>query len=131
MSAFHKTAVLIDGLNLHYTAKALCFDIDFKRLQAEWSEMTITRSSRMLGIARSDPYRLAELQRLHGLHRRSRLNEISGSTLVSIRSRIAKPIDQIVRISGDEGLPGLSKQFRAEVGGHGRSNLRTSVPMIS
>ena len=70
MSAFHKTAVLIDGLNLHYTAKALCFDIDFKRLLAEWSEMTITRFSRMLGIARSDPYRLAELQRLHGLHRR-------------------------------------------------------------
>jgi uncharacterized LabA/DUF88 family protein len=37
MSAFHKTALFIDGLNLHFTAKALGFDIDFKRLLAEFA----------------------------------------------------------------------------------------------
>ena len=37
MSAFHKTALFIDGLNLHFTAKALGFDIDFKRLLDEFA----------------------------------------------------------------------------------------------
>ena len=36
-SAFHKSALFIDGLNLHFTAKALGFDIDFKRLLAEFA----------------------------------------------------------------------------------------------
>jgi uncharacterized LabA/DUF88 family protein len=33
---FEKTALFIDGENLHYTAKALGFDVDFKRLLAEF-----------------------------------------------------------------------------------------------
>ena len=31
-----KVALFVDGLNLHYTAKALDFSIDFKRLLAEF-----------------------------------------------------------------------------------------------
>ncbi len=33
-----KTALFIDGTNLHYTAKALGFDIDFKRLIEEFEK---------------------------------------------------------------------------------------------
>jgi uncharacterized LabA/DUF88 family protein len=33
---FEKTALFIDGENLQYTAKALGFDVDFKRLLAEF-----------------------------------------------------------------------------------------------
>jgi uncharacterized LabA/DUF88 family protein len=33
---FEKTALFIDGENLHYTAKALGFGVDFKRLLAEF-----------------------------------------------------------------------------------------------
>jgi uncharacterized LabA/DUF88 family protein len=33
---FEKTALFIDGENLHYTVKALGFEIDFKRLLAEF-----------------------------------------------------------------------------------------------
>jgi uncharacterized LabA/DUF88 family protein len=33
---FEKTALFIDGENLYYTAKALDFDIDFKRLLTEF-----------------------------------------------------------------------------------------------
>jgi uncharacterized LabA/DUF88 family protein len=36
MSIFHKAALFIDGQNLYFTAKALGFDIDFKRLLAEF-----------------------------------------------------------------------------------------------
>jgi uncharacterized LabA/DUF88 family protein len=34
--SFEKTALFIDGENLHYTAKALGFDVDFRRLLAEF-----------------------------------------------------------------------------------------------
>ncbi|MBR1279242.1 NYN domain-containing protein [Bradyrhizobium sp. AUGA SZCCT0283] len=37
MLAFHKAALFIDGLNLDFTAKALGFEIDFKRLLAEFA----------------------------------------------------------------------------------------------
>ena len=37
MSAFRKTALFIDGQNLHFTAKTLGFEVDFKRLLAEFS----------------------------------------------------------------------------------------------
>jgi len=37
MSAFYKSALFIDGLSLKFTAKALGFDIDFKRLLAEFA----------------------------------------------------------------------------------------------
>ncbi len=37
MSAYHKTALFIDGLSLHHTAKALGLDIDFSRLLAEFA----------------------------------------------------------------------------------------------
>jgi uncharacterized LabA/DUF88 family protein len=36
MSTFHKTALFIDGQNLHFAARALGFDIDFRRLLAEF-----------------------------------------------------------------------------------------------
>jgi uncharacterized LabA/DUF88 family protein len=43
MNNFEKTALFIDGENLHHTAKALGFDIDFKRLLIEFE----TRGSLM------------------------------------------------------------------------------------
>jgi uncharacterized LabA/DUF88 family protein len=38
MSAFQKSALFIDGVHLHFVAKALGFDIDFKRLLAEFAK---------------------------------------------------------------------------------------------
>jgi len=35
---FKKTALFIDGANLHYTARALGFEIDFKRLLGEFNK---------------------------------------------------------------------------------------------
>ncbi len=37
MAPFYKTALFIDGMNLHATAKDLGFDVDFKRLLAEFA----------------------------------------------------------------------------------------------
>src|SRR6185369_11693054 len=56
-SAFHKSALFIDGLNLHFTAKALGFDIDFKRLLAEFARRgTLVRAYYYTAIFEDEGY---------------------------------------------------------------------------
>src|ERR1044071_8475609 len=57
MSALYKTALFIDGLNLNFTAKALGFDIDFKRLLAEFSRRgTLVRAYYYTSIFEDEGY---------------------------------------------------------------------------
>jgi uncharacterized LabA/DUF88 family protein len=59
-----KLALFIDGLNTHAAARALGFDIDYKRLLTEFqSRGTLVRGSGVLRAAAAD--RLARLQPLH------------------------------------------------------------------
>jgi uncharacterized LabA/DUF88 family protein len=62
MSSSNRIALFIDGANLYATAKALGFDIDYKRLLTDfqtverWSARSTTpRLSRIRNIRRSVP----------------------------------------------------------------------------
>jgi uncharacterized LabA/DUF88 family protein len=119
MSAFHKTALFIDGPNLHYTAKALGFDIDFKRLLAEFARGgTLVRAYYYTAIFEDAGYSTTRpltdwlsyngftvviksaKQHNDGEGRRTIKRNI-GVELTVDAIEIAKHVDQIVLFSGD------------------------------
>jgi len=150
MSAFHKTALFIDGLNLHFTAKALGFDIDFKRLLAEFTRHgTLVRAYYYTAIFEDAGYNtirpltdwlsyngftvVTKSAREHndGEGRRTFKRNI-GVELSVDAIELAKHVDQIVLFSGDRDLRRLVEAIQ----GRGCrvmvvSSLRTSSPMIA
>jgi uncharacterized LabA/DUF88 family protein len=150
MSAFHKTALFIDGLNLHYTAKALGFDIDFRRLLAEFERRgTLVRAYYYTAIFEDAGYStirpLTDWLSYNGFmvvtksakeyndgEGRRTFKRNIGVELSVDAIEIAKHIDQIVLFSGD----GCFRRLVEAIQGRGRrvtvvSSLRTSVPMIA
>jgi uncharacterized LabA/DUF88 family protein len=150
MSTFHKTAVFIDGQNLHSAAKALGFDIDFQRLLAEFTGQgsllrayyyTVTvedagyRSIRPLTDWLSyNGFTVVTKPARHyddGEGRRTFKRNI-GVELSVDALEIAKHLDQVVLFSGDGDLQPLVTALQRR----GRrvtivSTLRTKSPMIA
>jgi uncharacterized LabA/DUF88 family protein len=150
MSAFHKTALFIDGLNLQFTAKALGFDIDFKCLLAEFARRgTLVRAYYYTSIFEDAGYStvrpltdwlsyngftvITKSAKPHddGEGRRTFKRNI-GVELSVDAIEIAKHVDQIVLFSGDGDLRRLVEAIQ----GRGClvtvvSSLRTSAPMIA
>ena len=150
MSAFHKTALFIDGPNLHYTAKALGFDIDFKRLLAEFARRgTLVRAYYYTAIFEDAGYSTTRpltdwlsyngftvviksaKEHNDGEGRRAFKRNI-GVELSVDAIEIAKRVDQIVLFSGDGDFRRLVEAIQR--GGRRVtvvSSLRTSAPMIA
>jgi uncharacterized LabA/DUF88 family protein len=150
MSAFRKTALFIDGLNLHFTAKALGFDIDFKRLLAEFAMRgTLVRAYYYTAIFEDEGYSTIRpltdwlsyngftvvtkpaKQHTDGEGRRAFKRNL-GVELSVDAIELAKHVDQIVLFSGDGDLRRLIEAIqrrgcRVTV----VSSLRTSSPMIA
>jgi uncharacterized LabA/DUF88 family protein len=150
-SAFHKSALFIDGLNLHFTAKALGFDIDFKRLLAEFARRgTLVRAYYYTAIF-DDSAGYSTIRPLtdwlsyngftvvtkptkehnDGEGRRAFKRNI-GVELSVDAIEIAKQVDQIVLFSGDGDFRRLVEAIQR--GGRRVtvvSSLRTSAPMIA
>ena len=139
----------IDGLNLHYTAKALCFDIDFKRLLAEFARRgTLVRSYYYTAIFDAGYSTTRPLtdwlsyngytvvtksakQHNDGEGRRTIKRNI-GVELSVDAIEIAKRVDQIVLFSGDGDFRRLVEAIQR--GGRRVtvvSSLRTSAPVIA
>ena len=150
-SAFHKSALFIDGLNLHFTAKALGFDIDFKRLLAEFARRgTLVRAYYYIAIfddsAGYSTIRpltdwlsyngftvVTKSARAHsdGEGRRAFKRNI-GVELSVDAIEIANHVHRIFLFSGDGDFCRLVKAIQ----GRGRqvtvvSSLRTNAPMIA
>jgi uncharacterized LabA/DUF88 family protein len=150
MSAYHKTALFIDGQNLHFTAKALGFDIDFKHLLDEFARRgTLVRAYYYTAVFDDAGYStirpltdwlsyngftvVAKSAKEHndGEGRRKFKRNI-GIELSVDAIEIAKHVGQIVLFSGDGDLRRLVEAIQ----GRGCrvtvvSSLRTSVPMIA
>jgi uncharacterized LabA/DUF88 family protein len=151
MSTFHKTALFIDGLNLHFTAKALGFDVDFKSLLAEFEKRcTLVRAYYYTTIFEDAGYNStirpvtdwlsyngftvitkSATEHSDGEGRRAFKRNI-GVELSVDAIEIARYVDQIVLFSGDGDFRRLvqalqSKGCQVTV----VSSLRTSNPMIA
>lgn len=151
MSTFHKTALFIDGLNLHFTAKALGFEVDFKRLLDDFEERcTLVRAYYYTTIYEDAGYNSAirpltdwlsyngfmvitKSAKHHddGEGRRAFKRNI-GVELSVDAIEIARYVDQIVLFSGDGDFRRLVQALQSK-GCHVTvvSSLRTSNPMIA
>jgi uncharacterized LabA/DUF88 family protein len=150
MSVFRKTALFIDGPNLHFTAKALGFDIDFKRLLAEFaSRGTLVRAYYYTTIFEDSGYStirpltdwlsyngftvVTKSAKEHndGEGRRAFKRNI-GVELSVDAIEITKHVDQIVLFSGDGDFRRLVEAIQR--GGRRVmvvSSLSTRAPMIA
>jgi uncharacterized LabA/DUF88 family protein len=150
MSAFHKTALFIDGQNLHFTAKALGFDIDFKRLLAEFERRgTLVRAYYYTAIVDDAGYStvrplidwlsyngftvVTRSTKEHNDGEGRRMFKRNIGVELSVDAiEIAKHIGQVVLFSGDGEFRPLVEAMQ----GRGCrvtvvSSLKTSVPMIA
>ena len=150
MRSSGKLALFIDGANLHYTAKALGFDIDYKRLLEEFSRRgqvlrayyytTINESSDYVSIrplidwlayngftVRAKPTR--EIDDGEG---RRRLKRALGIDVAVDALEMAAHVDRIVLFSGDGDFrPLLEAVGRRGVHIAVVSTIRTKPPMIA
>jgi uncharacterized LabA/DUF88 family protein len=130
MSAFPKMALLVDGLNLHFAARALGFDIDFVRLLAEFEKRgTLVRAyyySTILEDGGDSNIRpltdwlnyngftvVAKSRKTRDDCEGRRMFERNIGVELSVHAlEIAKLVDQIVLFSGDGDLQSLVKALQ-------------------
>jgi uncharacterized LabA/DUF88 family protein len=144
-----KTALFIDGTNLHYTAKALGFDIDFKRLIEEFEKRgSILRSYYYTTISEgteSAVRPLVDWLDYNGFAVRAKpakdfddgdgrrkIKRNIGVELAVDALEIAKHLDQLVLFSGDGDFRSLVEAVqrrRAHV--TVVSSVRTRPPMVA
>ena len=137
MAEQERIALFIDGANLYATAKALGFDIDYKRLLGvpeqgpSYARLLLHRAGGRSGIFRDPPAdRLARLQRLFRRHQADeRVRRFTGRRKVKGNMDIelavdamemAEHLDHIVLFSGDG-------DFRSLVEAVQRKGVRVSV----
>jgi uncharacterized LabA/DUF88 family protein len=147
MPPFHKAALLIDGQNLHFTAKALGFDIDFKRLRVEFEQRgTVVAAYYYSTFIENGGYssvkRLMDWLSYNGFtvvtksvkehdgseEGRRKFNRTIGVELSVDAFEIARHVDEIIIFSGDGDLRPLVEALQRK----GRyvtivSSLRTSM----
>jgi uncharacterized LabA/DUF88 family protein len=150
MSDFQRTALFIDGQNLHFTAKALGLDIDFKRLLAEFGRRgTLIRAYYYTVVSENAEYSsirpltdwlsyngftvVAKPARNYddGEGRRTFKRNI-GVELSVDALEMVRHVEQVVLFSGDGDLQSLVSALQRR----GRrviivSTLRTKSPMIA
>jgi len=150
MSAFQKSALFIDGVHLHFAAKALGFDIDFKRLLAEFAKRgTLVRAYYYTAVFEGEGYSSIRpltdwlsyngftvvtkpaKQHTEGEGRRTFKRNI-GVELCIDALRIARYVDQIILFSGDGDLRRLVEAIqRRGCQVTVVSSLRSSGPVIA
>jgi uncharacterized LabA/DUF88 family protein len=150
LTASSKIALLIDGSNLHFTAKALGFDIDYKRLLEEFQRRgDIVRAFYYTTINESSDYvsvrPLIEWLAYNGFTVRARptretddgdgrrkLKRAIGIDIAIDALEAADHVDQIVLFSGDGDFRRLLEAV-ARRGVHISvvSTIRTKPPMIA
>ena len=144
-----RLALFIDGANLYATAKALGFDIDYKRLLALSYQGSASARAVLHGAGRGSgvlvdpsPRRLARLQRLHdgdqahqGIHRRAGRRKIKGNMDIELTvdaMRLVEHLDHVVLFTGDGDFRALVAALQMR----GRtvsvvSTLQTQPPMVA
>ncbi len=150
MSDFNKTALFIDGQNLHSTAKALGFDVDFKRLRAEFDKGgTLLRASYYTTILEDDRHTtvrpLADWLSYNGFtvvtkpvkeyddgEGRRKFKRNIGVELSVDAFECAAHVDQVILFSGDGDLCPLVKAIqRRGCRVTAVSSIRTHPAMIA
>jgi uncharacterized LabA/DUF88 family protein len=151
MSSFGKIALFIDGSNLHATAKALGFDIDYRRLLREFqSRGTLLRASYYTTIIENQEYSslrpLIDWLDYNGFTVVTKLTKefvdattgrrkVKGSMDVDLAvsaMELARHVDQIVLFSGDGDFRSLVEALqRRGVRVTVVSTLSTQPPMIA
>jgi uncharacterized LabA/DUF88 family protein len=145
-----KLALFIDGANLHYTAKALGFDIDYKRLLEEFGRRgevlrayyytTINESSDYVSIRplidwlayNGFTVRAKPTKEIDDGEGRRRLKRALGIDVAVDALEMAAHVDRIVLFSGDGDFrPLLEAVGRRGVHIAVVSTIRTKPPMIA
>ncbi|MBH5399984.1 NYN domain-containing protein [Bradyrhizobium sp. CNPSo 4010] len=151
MSSLGKSALFIDGSNLHATAKALGFEIDYRRLLSEFqSRATLLRAFYYTTIIEDQEYSsirpLVDWLDYNGFTVVTKLTKefvdattgrrkIKGSMDVDLAvsaMELAKHVDQIVLFSGDGDFRSLVEALqRRGVRVTVVSTLSTQPPMVA
>jgi uncharacterized LabA/DUF88 family protein len=144
-----KTALFIDGTNLHYTAKALGFDIDFKRLIEEFEKRgSILRSYYYTTISEGTESAVRPLvdwldyngftvrakpaKEFDDGDGRRKIKRNIGVELAVDVLEIAKHLDQLVLFSGDGDFRSLVEAVqRRRTHVTVVSSVRTRPPMVA
>jgi uncharacterized LabA/DUF88 family protein len=144
-----KIALFIDGLNLYYSAKALGFEIDFKRLLADFNTRgSLVRAYYYMTISESDEFHsarplvdwldyngyavTAKPAKTYDDGGRRKIKRNIAIELVVDAMEIAKRVDQIVLFSGDGEYRALVEALQ-HCGVHVTvvSTMRSKPPMIA
>jgi len=148
--SFEKFALFIDGENLHHTAKALGFDIDFKRLLTEFSTRgSLLRSYYYTTVSSDEEHEptrpLTDWLDYNGFtvftkpqkvfddgDGRRKIKRNIAVELAVAALEIAKHVDHLVLFSGDGDLRSLVEALqRRGVRVSVVSTIRTTPPMIA
>jgi uncharacterized LabA/DUF88 family protein len=149
MAKWERIALFIDGLNLHYSAKALGFEIDFKRLLADFNTRgSLVRAYYYTTMSEGDEFHsarplvdwldyngyavTAKPTKTDDDGGRRKIKRNIAIELVVDAMEIAKRVDQIVLFSGDGEYRALVEALQHR-GVHVTvvSTIRSKPPMIA
>ena len=143
-----KLALFVDGLNLHYTAKALDFSIDFKRLLAEFGARGVLVRAYYYTIIAEEfettrplidwleyngfTVRTTPVKEFDDVQGRWKYKRNIGVELAVNALEIAKYVDHIVLFSGDGDFRRLIEAIQ-RIGPRVTlvSSMRTKPPMVA